>query len=1037
MLIDDYINYQIKYQGKYGDKTVILMQVGSFFEAYAIDNEKEKINIDNLNQICDLMNIQISRKNKNVIENSRSNPLMAGFPLFAIEKFIQILMNHGYTVVLIEQVTEPPEPERKVTNIFSPGTSINYAPSEETSNLLSIYIESSKDLKNYRDVVCIGLSIIDLTTGKSIVYQTHSEGDDINLAFDEVYRFIQSHNPKEIIFNVKSCPLSKKKLISYMEISNKIYHYIEEPDKHLEKLSYQRTLLGKVFKNPGLLSVHEYLDLEKLQFGTISFVALLQFAYEHNETVINKLEKPEIWENNKYLILTNDSIRQLNLVDNSFQQNMNNKFNSLFGIVNNASTAIGKRLLKDRLVNPIIDTNELQKRYQYLENLRERNQEGIYFYKELEGFLVKVMDIERLHRRMSLKLLQPADFASLDIAYSNIDSILHHSYLLLGHIGNLKPSNETLKMFEEYLVEYRDLFNMDVIAKYHLTNISDSFFREGKIPEIDEIQKKIEIARESMYELSQKLSYYIEKDSDFIKIEFNERDGFYLQTTKKRGEVLKKSFENMNWKKFKLTKSQKEINPKELELKFMKDKTKITSEYFNNLSYKLRAYQEKIKTLTTQIYLEKLEYFYDKYGITLKKISNFVGEIDFYKSNAKTSILFGYHKPEIDEEKDQSFISVKDLRHPIIERIQTETEYVPNDVCLGYTGLNGMLLYGCNAVGKSSMMKAIGLNIIMAQAGLYVSASNFVYKPFHYMFTRISDNDNILKGQSSFAVEMSELRSILKRSNKNSIVLGDELCSGTESVSAQSIFASSVVRLSERNVNFVFATHLHELYKLELIKQLDNVKSFHLKVIFDDDTKKLIYDRKLEEGNGPAIYGLEVCKAMDLDPDFLKLANEIRRGLLGIDEKIHETKTSPYNKNMYLHKCSICDKPAVDTHHIKEQNTADSDKMIGHIKRDQESNLVGLCEECHNEVHNGNLDIKGYMKTTHGIELDYKVLAKEEVEKKRVSKKKYSEEQVNIIKGYQNMRWEMSMTQLNNIIEKKEKIKISTTTLKKILNDEY
>ena len=141
----------------------------------------------------------------------------------------------------------------------------------------------------------------------------------------------------------------------------------------------------------------------------------------------------------------------------------------------------------------------------------------------------------------------------------------------------------------------------------------------------------------------------------------------------------------------------------------------------------------------------------------------------------------------------------------------------------------------------------------MAQAGLYVAASNFLYKPFHYMFTRISDNDNILKGQSSFAVEMSELRSILKRSNKNSIVLGDELCSGTESVSAQSIFASSVVRLSERNVNFVFATHLHELYKLDLITQLENVKSFHLKVIFDEETKKLIYDRKLEEGNGPAM----------------------------------------------------------------------------------------------------------------------------------------------------------------------------------------
>ena len=120
----------------------------------------------------------------------------------------------------------------------------------------------------------------------------------------------------------------------------------------------------------------------------------------------------------------------------------------------------------------------------------------------------------------------------------------------------------------------------------------------------------------------------------------------------------------MNWNKFKLTKSQKEINPKELELKFMKDKTEITSEYFNNLSYKLSSYQEKIKNLTTQIYIEKLEYFYDNYGEILKKISDFVGEIDFYKSNAKTAILFGYNRPEIDESKEQSFINVKDLRHP-------------------------------------------------------------------------------------------------------------------------------------------------------------------------------------------------------------------------------------------------------------------------------------------------------------------------------------------------------------------------------------
>jgi DNA mismatch repair protein MutS len=1040
MLIDDYIDYQIKYQEKYGEKTVILMQVGSFFEAYAIDNDKEKVNIDNLNQICDLMNIQISRKSKSVIENSRSNPLMAGFPLFAIEKFIQILMNHGYTVVLIEQVTEPPEPERKVTNIFSPGTSITYTPSEETSNLLSIYIETTKDLKNYRDIVCVGLSIIDLTTGKSIIYEMYSDGDDINKSFDEIYRFIQSHNPKEIVLNVNSCPLEKKKLITYLELNNKIFHYKEgkEIDKFISKISYQKTLLEKIFTDHGLLSVHEYLDLEKKQLGTISFVALLQFAHEHNETVINKLEKPEIWESNRYLILTNDSINQLNLVDNSHQQNINNKFNSLFGIVNNASTAIGKRLLKDKLLNPIIDEQELNKRYQYLEELKFRNPEGGYYYKDLETYLIKIMDIERLHRRMSLKLLQPADFTSLDIAYSNIRRVFEHPYLFSGELKNLLPSESTKNKFYNFIEEYRSLFDMDEIAKYHLTNISDSFFLKGNIKEIDELQEKINGNRLLMKELADKLSYFIEKNSEYVKVEHNDKEGHYLQTTKKRGEALKKSFENTGWKKFKLKDSDVEINPKDLDLKFLKDRTKITSNYFISLSFKLRAFQEQIKAKTTEIYLAKLEYFYSEYGKVLKEIANFVGHIDFFKSNAKTATLFGYHRPKIVNNSEQSFLDAKELRHPIIERIQTDCEYVPNDICLGKgeDKLNGMLLYGCNAVGKSSMMKAIGLNIIMAQSGLFVASREFIFNPFHYIFTRISDNDNIFKGQSSFAVEMSELRSILKRSNQNSIVLGDELCSGTESVSAQSIFASSVVRLSEKNVNFVFATHLHELYKLPLIQNLENVKSFHLKVIFDEENKKLIYDRKLEEGNGPAIYGLEVCKAMDLDPDFLTLANSIRRDLLGISDNLQEKKQSPYNKRIYLQDCSVCGEKAVDTHHIKEQNTADKDNMIGHIKKNQESNLVALCEDCHHKVHNGDLDIQGYMKTTHGIELDYKQLAEVEIEDKLRSKKKYNQQQVDIIRGYKKLP-NTSMKKACIMLEEKNSIKISSATLKKIWNDCY
>ena len=330
MLIDDYLDYQKQYEKKYGPKTIILMQVGGFFECYAIDNEEEKINSENLYFICDFMNIQISRKNKNIQKITRSNPLMAGFPLLAIDKFIQILLSNKFTVVLIEQVTPPPEPERKITNIYSPGTNINYGLNEESSNLVSIYIEGIKVLKNHKTNICVGLSVIDLTTGKSVIYETIADSEDNMKAYDEIYRFINSHNPKEIIINVKDSPIEKDKLYNHLEINNRIVHYNDKPDKNIFRLSFQTQFLEKVYKKHGMLSVLEYLDLENKLYGLYSFLVLLQFSYEHNERVIQKLDKPEIWDSNQYLILTTNSINQLDLVNN--YGNINNKYSSLLGL---------------------------------------------------------------------------------------------------------------------------------------------------------------------------------------------------------------------------------------------------------------------------------------------------------------------------------------------------------------------------------------------------------------------------------------------------------------------------------------------------------------------------------------------------------------------------------------------------------------------------------------------------------------------------------------------------------------------------------
>jgi len=1032
MLIDDYLDYQKQYEKKYGPKTIILMQVGGFFECYAIDNEEEKINSENLYFICDFMNIQISRKNKNIQKITRSNPLMAGFPLLAIDKFIQILLSNKFTVVLIEQVTPPPEPERKITNIYSPGTNINYGLNEESSNLVSIYIEGIKVLKNHKTNICVGLSVIDLTTGKSVIYETIADCEDNTKAYDEIYRFINSHNPKEIIINVKDSPIEKDKLYNHLEINNRTVHYNDKPDKNIFRLSFQKQFLEKVYKKHGMLSVLEFLDLENKLYGLYSFLVLLQFSYEHNERVIQKLDKPEIWDNNQYLILTTNSINQLDLVNNNYG-NINNKYSSLLGIVNNASTAIGKRYLKDKLLNPIINSDELNQRYDFIEELLNKNSEGNYYFREIEQNLNKILDIERLHRRMYLKQLQPADFTTLDIAYQNILGIMKNE-VFSGKLKKILLSGEELEKFTNFIKEYNDLFLMDEINKYHQNNITNSFFREGKIKELDKLQEKLEDSRKYLDDLSYKLSQYIEKGSEFIKIEHNDKEGYYLQTTKKRGEIMKRTLAKTGWKIIKM--GEFNIETKNLDIKFLKDRTKITSLSITQLSYKISNLQDQVIKLTLEKYLGYLDYFTEEYGSVLNKLAKFIGEIDFYKSNAKSSIMFGYNRPKINLQlSENSYIDTTELRHPIIERIQNDIEYVPNDICLGIEKentdcLNGMLLYGCNAVGKSSLMKAVGLNIIMAQAGMFVAAKDFIYKPFSYIFTRISDNDNIFKGQSSFAVEMSELRSILKRSNENSIVLGDELCSGTESVSAQSIFASSVIRLSSKKVNFIFATHLHELYKINLIRELINVQSFYLKVIFDPETKKLIYDRKLEKGNGPAIYGLEVCKAMDLDSEFLKLANKIRMDIMEIDGEILKEKQSIYNNDLYMDGCSICDAEAEETHHIKEQQDADENKMIGSTHKNTLSNLVPLCKDCHRKQTFGDLDIKGYKQTTEGKELEYNY-----VNHKKNSKKKYSEEDVKLILAYKDQN--ISMTRACILLDEKEKIKISSSTLKKVWSGKY
>ena len=287
------------------------------------------------------------------------------------------------------------------------------------------------------------------------------------------------------------------------------------------------------------------------------------------------------------------------------------------------------------------------------------------------------------------------------------------------------------------------------------------------------------------------------------------------------------------------------------------------------------------------------------------------------------------------------------------------------------------MLYGTNAVGKTSFIRALGISIIMAQAGLYVPCASFHYKPYQAIFSRILGNDNLFKGLSTFAVEMSELRVILKLSNENSLILGDELCSGTETESALSIFVSGLMDMHKKNSSFIFATHFHEIINYDEIQQLHKLSLKHMAVRYDREMDALIYDRKLMDGPGNRMYGLEVCKSLYLPEEFLQQAYSIRTKYFPESKGELSHSISKYNASKIKGFCELCKNDiGHEIHHLYQQKDADEDGFIvqddgGVVHKNHPANLMSVCEECHDNCHandeNTTLERK---KTSRGYKIE-------------------------------------------------------------------
>jgi len=1028
-LIDEYLELQQKYEQKYGEKTIVLMQVGGFFEIYGVVNSTE--NIGKINEISEITGLTVSKKNDKFSDVSRKNPFMAGFPTFAFEKWREILIKHGWTIIRIDQegTAKSAEITRNITEIISPG--INLDADTPTNFIMSCFLEQMKDFKTKLPILALGISLIDVSTGETLVYETNSPPDDYRLVYDEVYRFLKSYRPMEIIVHTTNISIDKEKFTQLMEYNGHGLQWNNFSDPKFDYLltpKYRNDIIKRIFPKTGMLSPIEYIGMEKSHFALNSFIYLLEFIWEHNETVIQKLYLPKFLDCQQHLILSYDCVNGLNILPDK-NHLTRNRINSLFSIIDKTTSNLGRRFLLHNLLNPIINIDELNKRYDIIQKFIELNSTS-NFIEELRNNLMIISDLERLHRRMAIKTMNPCSFLNLDISYKSIQKIISHLSSIPDFyiLHDIIPDPDTILSFNQFIDDYHSKIDMDKINGISIDNIKESIFKPGFNNDIDLLQYDLENSYLYLSLLSSELWTLSgsKETENQIQIKENEKDGIYLSISPSKGKIIKENFNKKSDIKINIGDAEYIIKPDELEWKTNTTNTKITSKAIDILSYRIMAKRDQLVKLSLDVLKNLLGDYYDTYHITFDKIINFISFIDFLQSGAKCALEYHYCRPII-ELRENSFLNVKELRHPIIERLSLKTEYIPNEAFFDETQ-RGMLLYGINSSGKSSTMKSVGLAIVMAQMGYFVPASEFIFNPYRKLFTRIGGYDNLFKGQSTFAMEMSELRSILLRADEFSLVLGDELCSGTETISGISIVSAGVMRLSSKNTSFLFATHLHQLVDLDEIKELPNVKAYHLETVYDEAKKILIYNRKLKPGSGSAIYGLEVAKAMELDKEFIETALKIRKKIMDLDDRIINKKESIYNSEVIINKCDICGDITDEIHHIKHQKDADKFGYIGKYHKNSISNLSQLCHKCHMKVHHGDLVINGWKQTTDGPILEYETKEPE----KKIIKLKYSEDIINKIKKYYETSKTYSFVVKKLLLE--DNIVISASTVKKYVS---
>lgn len=678
-IYDEYEKYTINYKREYGEKTVVFMIVGSFMELYCAND-----GLVDMKTISEILKIQISRRDKKITEVSRSNYNMMGFPEYTLMKFVKLMTDQNWTVVVVGPTEPGSRPQKRaVTDIFSPSTIIDQVDSYETNNLMSLYLQEISVHKSHKKLLVIGVSIIDLSTGVNYTYEVSSTLSDDMLSLDTCYRLITIHNPREILIFGDVTIYDIEYITKYLDLEARcIHNKLNNYNKEVLKTIYQTRVLQRVFLANSILSPIEYLDLERLPNALVSYVALLQFSMSHNENILSRIQRPNMIMDDNKLIISYNAIKQLNIThdDNT----------TLLKLLNNCVTSIGKRNFKNKLLNPIYNREELEDRYDMIERFMVNK-----LYVEIVKCLQDVYDIERIFRKMNLNKLHPMDFSQIDTSFQAILGIYE---IMKDQICLMKCIKfDFIGKMEKFIQFYTDTLDFDEIIKYNLQNINANIFKKGLFGNIDVIQEKLDNDINFFQEMCDRLNTTYEQQAKFFRCDYNERDGYYILITSKRFNEIEKKLRGLT-----LNINGYIVNLQDLIERKVSDVSNLSKirhkdGLFSTINEQITKNKLKVKEIVSIEYNKFIEKCCEEYKDVFIGTIKLISDTDFYVSNAKNAILYKYTRPHIID-GDKSGFSAKELRHPIIERI-LHTEYITNNISLGHE-MDGMLLYGINSAGK-------------------------------------------------------------------------------------------------------------------------------------------------------------------------------------------------------------------------------------------------------------------------------------------------------------------------------------------------